>query len=49
LVGKPERMRPLGRSSVDGRIILKWITGIHCLNVLIGFTWLRIETTGGLL
>ena len=25
LVGKPEGKRPLGRPSVDGRIILKWI------------------------
>ena len=25
LVGKPEGRRPLGRPSVDGRIILKWI------------------------
>jgi hypothetical protein len=25
LVGKPEGRRPLGRSGVDGRIILKWI------------------------
>jgi hypothetical protein len=25
LVGKPEGNRPLGRPSVDGRIILRWI------------------------
>jgi len=25
LVGKPEGKRPLGRPSVDGRIILRWI------------------------
>jgi len=25
LVGKPEGNRPLGRSDVDGRIILRWI------------------------
>jgi hypothetical protein len=25
LVGKPEEKRPLGRPSVDGRIILRWI------------------------
>ena len=25
LVGKPEGKRPSGRSSVDGRIMLKWI------------------------
>jgi len=25
LVGKPEGMRPLGRTSVDGKIILRWI------------------------
>jgi hypothetical protein len=25
-VGKPEGRRPLGRPSVDGRIILTWIT-----------------------
>jgi hypothetical protein len=27
LVGKSEGKRPLGRTSVDGRIILKWILG----------------------
>jgi hypothetical protein len=32
LVGKPEEKRPLGRHSVDGRIILRWIS---C-------TWLRV-------
>ena len=25
LVGKPEGNKPLGRSGVDGRIILRWI------------------------
>jgi hypothetical protein len=25
LVGRPEGIRPVGRSGVDGRIILKWI------------------------
>jgi len=25
LMGKPERKRPLGRCSIDGMIILKWI------------------------
>jgi hypothetical protein len=25
LVGKPEGKRPLGRPSVDGRIMLRWI------------------------
>jgi hypothetical protein len=25
LVGKPERKRALGRTRIDGRIILKWI------------------------
>jgi hypothetical protein len=25
LVGKPERKRPLGRTGVNGKIILKWI------------------------
>jgi hypothetical protein len=25
LVGKPEGKRPLGRPSIDGRIILEWI------------------------
>jgi hypothetical protein len=25
LVGKPERRKPLRRSNIDGRIILKWI------------------------
>jgi hypothetical protein len=26
LVGRPERKRPLGRTTTDGRIILKWIS-----------------------
>jgi hypothetical protein len=25
LVGKPEGMRPLGRTSVNGKVILRWI------------------------
>jgi len=46
LVGKPEK-RPLGRTGVDGRIILgcifkKWDVGIRT-----GSSWLRIGTGGG--
>jgi hypothetical protein len=49
LVGKPEGKRPLGRPS------RRWEDGIKLdlreigWGVLIGFTWLRIGTVGGLL
>jgi hypothetical protein len=43
LVGKPEGKRPIGRPSIDERIILKkWDVGVW-----IGLSWLRIETGGG--
>jgi hypothetical protein len=32
---------------VDGRIILKFIFEKYCETMLIGFTWLRVETNGG--
>jgi hypothetical protein len=34
---------------IDGRIILKWILGPSVWRVWIGFIWLRIGTSGGLL
>jgi hypothetical protein len=49
LVGKPEGKRPLGRPR------RRWENGIRinlreiCLEVWIGFDWLRIGTGGGLL
>jgi hypothetical protein len=41
LVGKPEVNRPLGRTSVDGRIILRWIFRKD-VGVWSGSSWLRI-------
>jgi len=48
LVGKPEGKRPLGRSDVDGRNILRWIFG-KWEGVETGWSWLRIGTDGGYL
>jgi hypothetical protein len=42
LVGEPEGKRSLGRLSVDGTIILKWILREIALGV-----WLSIGTGGG--
>jgi hypothetical protein len=39
----------LGSMGVDRRIILKWILGKWGYRVWIEFTWLRIQTGGGLL
>jgi hypothetical protein len=47
LVGKPEGKRPLGRPSVDGRRILRWIFRKWDVGVRTGLGWLRIETVGG--
>jgi hypothetical protein len=47
LVGKPEGKRPMGRPSVDGRIILGWIFRMCDVGVWTGLGWLRIETGGG--
>jgi hypothetical protein len=47
LVGKPEGKRPLGRSYLDGRIILRWMFRKLEGVVGTGWSWLRIETGGG--
>jgi hypothetical protein len=47
LVGKPERNRPLGRPSVDGRIRLRWIFRKLEGVVVTGWSWLRIATGDG--
>jgi hypothetical protein len=47
LVEKPEGKRPMGRPSVDGRIIIRWIFRKWDLGVWTGLSWLRIETGGG--
>jgi hypothetical protein len=48
LVGKPERGRTLGRPSVDGRIILKWIFE-NLDGAWTELVWPRIGTCVGLL
>jgi hypothetical protein len=49
LVGKPEGKRPLGRSSIGGKMGSEWILGRLACGVWIGFDCLRIGTGGGLL
>ena len=46
LVGKPEGKRPLGDLDIDGRIILRWISG-KWEGVETGWSWLGIGTDGG--
>jgi hypothetical protein len=36
-------------TGVDEKKILEWILGKWCGKLWIGFIWLRIETSGGLL
>jgi len=43
LVGKPEGMTPLGRTSVDRKIILRWIFRTW-MGTWSGLNWLRIGT-----
>ena len=47
LLGKPEGRRPLGRPSVDGWIILGWISRRWDVGMWTGFGWSRIETSDG--
>jgi hypothetical protein len=49
LVGKPEGKRPLGRPRLSWRMGSEWILGRLAWGVYIGFSWLRIRTSGGLL
>jgi hypothetical protein len=47
----PENLKRRDHSEdlvVDGKIILEWILEKYGGKVWIGFTWLRIETGGGL-
>jgi hypothetical protein len=48
LEGRHEGRRPLGRTGVDGRIILKWIFR-KWNGAWTGLSWLRIGAVGGLL
>ena len=48
LVGKPKGKRPLGRSDVDERIILRWMFRKWDVVVWTGSSWLRRGTRGGL-
>jgi hypothetical protein len=34
---------------IDGRILLEWILGKWNRKVLVGFIWMRLRTSGGLL
>ena len=47
LVGKPEGRRPIVRSRLDGRIILRWISSQWGAGIWTGLIWLRIWTDGG--
>jgi hypothetical protein len=47
LVGKPEGKRPLGRHSLDGRLILRWIFWKWDVGVWNGSCWLGIWIAGG--
>jgi hypothetical protein len=49
LVGRPEGKRPLGRSGIDGRVILKMILKTWDAEPWTELTWLRTGTGGGLL
>jgi hypothetical protein len=46
LVGKPEEKRPLGKSGVDRRIILRWIFRKWDVEAWTISIWLRIGTYG---
>jgi hypothetical protein len=46
-VWKPEGKRPLRRPRLDGRIILRWIFSEWEGVVGTGWSWLRIERSGG--
>jgi hypothetical protein len=49
LVAKPKERDFLEGRGVDGKMGSEWILGILAGMVLSGFTWLRIEASGGLL
>lgn len=46
LVGKPQAERPLGKSIIDERIILRWILKEHGLIMWSGFICIRIGSSG---
>jgi hypothetical protein len=47
LVGKPEGKRQLGRPTLDGRIILRWMFRKLEGVVGTGWSWLRLGMGGG--
>jgi hypothetical protein len=49
LVWKAEGRRPLGRSGIGGRIILKYVFEKWDVGARTGLFWLRIWRGGGLL
>jgi hypothetical protein len=46
--GNTKRRDHLEEVVVDGRILVKWISGDCYENVWTGFIWLRIGSSGGL-
>jgi hypothetical protein len=46
LMGKPEGKNPLGRTGLDGRIILRWILRKWDVGLWNGSLWLRIWIVG---
>jgi len=48
-MGIRDGKRPLGRSGVDGRIILRWIFRKWDVGVWTGLGWLKIRTGCGIL
>jgi hypothetical protein len=49
LVSKAEKTGHFGDLGLDGRIILNCILKEYSLGVWIGFFWVRIDSSGGLL
>jgi hypothetical protein len=49
LVGKPGEKRPLGRVDIDGKVIVNQFLKEIDVRIWIGFIWIRIGFSGGLL
>jgi hypothetical protein len=46
---KPEGKNPLGKARSKGRILSKWVLKRQGVAIWIGFIWLRIGISGGIL